>query len=76
MTTQRPLPADLRTRTLVTTETLAAPLTAGLVGALLLLAPSTWLSGPVLLVILCAAALAWLSAAHTLTRSYLRLAPG
>jgi|JI9StandDraft_1071089.scaffolds.fasta_scaffold19413_5 hypothetical protein len=76
MVAQRPLPPTLQTRTLVATETLAAPLTAGLVGGLLLLAPGTWLSGPVLLVIPCCTALAWLLAARALTRSYLRLVPG
>lgn len=76
MVAQRPLTAGLQARTLLATETLAAPLTAALVGGLLLLAPGTWLSGPVLLVIPTCTALAWLLSARALTRSYLRLAPG
>lgn len=73
MAAQRPLSAAPRERTVTRIETVVEPLTTGLAGASILLAPAAWLAGPALLLVPVPTALAWLAASLALGRSYRRL---
>lgn len=74
MAAQRPLPPAPRERLLVAVETVAEPATTALAGAILLVLPGTWLSGPYLVFLPTPIAALWLLAAGALARSYRRLA--